>query len=1088
MSVVKALKDMTNADDTAARQAIADGVLTAAVTAGGLDAYFADEIMDKVMARFTNKKNPAARETGIMAFGSLFAALGPASEPFMLEGLMALLEICSDKVKPVRVIANKVANAFVEASSPSSMRMLMPILFDAMKPKCKWETNLAAIQLTLVLVKTSPGPAQKCLPEILPILVGMMWDPKDAVKDAAVETIREIVTTVDNRDVKPFIPNLISAMQRPEEVEECVYNLGSTCFVQTVDGAALSLTVPLLLRGFAEKKTSCKRTCAVIVDNMAKLVEVARDGAVFLPAIMPLLEDCMENISNPECREKCEQAYKTLKRLEDEMVDLTQLQAPVLEEQLATLFNKWDDYDNWRPNEWQKKQVTYMCNMAEMLIETLNWEPLEWHAGMIDIYCPFITRDDYKKEIVDTLMTWGRDNSVKVVIDEDADDDAEVLCNCKFSLAYGTKILLNSAILKLKRGRAYGLLGPNDCGKSTLMKAIANEQVDGFPPRDEVLTVYVESDIQGDMVDLPVSEFVMCDSQIQSYFGEPGSKTKRDVHTGDMLYAPDEPALILDQAKYDAAEKAIQATLSLIGFTTHMITGAATALSGGWRMKLALARAMIQKADIMLMDEPTNHLDVVNVAWVTDYICNLKGVTCIIVSHDATLLDKCCSYIINFEDNLKLKLYKGNLTDFIKIKPEAKCYFELKSDKVKFKFPQPGMLEGVNTKGRKIMEMVDVEFQYPGNPHPTVTGITVRASLSSRVACIGRNGAGKSTIIKLLTGELEPGKGKVWKHPNCRTAYVAQHAFHHIEQHLDKTPNQYILWRYESGDDKEALAKSTVVATEEELKMMKKPVEIKWTDEDGKSHKENRVVEKLSGGRKQGKAKDYEYEVKWEHRPAGANSFLRMDKLVAMGFEKAIKEVDEKVAARAGAYSRPLTSSNVEKHLCDIGLVVEYGTHSRMAALSGGQKVKVVIAGSMWMQPHMVILDEPTNYLDRESLGALADAIKIFEGGVIIISHNAQFCGQLCPETWVLDRGDQSEEAVGRLNVKGDAEWMKNVMKQKVEIAQITDMVDAMGNTVTLKKKKKKTLSRKEQKQKQRLRALKAKAGEPVSEDSDEDW
>lgn len=77
------------------------------------------------------------------------------------------------------------------------------------------------------------------------------------------------------------------------------------------------------------------------------------------------------------------------------------------------------------------------------------------------------------------------------------------------------------------------------------------------------------------------------------------------------------------------------------------------------------------------------------------------------------------------------------------------------------------------------------------------------------MAVIGANGAGKSTMIKLLTGELETNEGTVWKHPNLRVAYVAQHAFHHIEQHLDKTPNDYIAWRYASGEDREAQEKAS---------------------------------------------------------------------------------------------------------------------------------------------------------------------------------------------------------------------------------------------------------------------------------------
>merc|ERR1712070_295520 len=154
-------------------------------------------------------------------------------------------------------------------------------------------------------------------------------------------------------------------------------------------------------------------------------------------------------------------------------------------------------------------------------------------------------------------------------------------------------------------------------------------------------------------------------------------------------------------------------------------------------------------------------------------------------------------------------------------------------------------------------------------------------------------------------------------------------------------------------------------------------------------------------------------------------------------YEKVIRMIDAKIAARESQYSRPLTQENVEKHLADTGLESEYGTHFRINALSGGQKVKVVLAAAMWDQPHILILDEPTNYLDRDSLGALAEAIETFDGGVVIISHNNEFCSQLCPETWVMD--------AGHLETKGDADWM---LKQDTKIeasAQITEMTDAAG-------------------------------------------
>ena len=123
-------------------------------------------------------------------------------------------------------------------------------------------------------------------------------------------------------------------------------------------------------------------------------------------------------------------------------------------------------------------------------------------------------------------------------------------------------------------------------------------------------------------------------------------------------------------------EAAIRATLSSLSFTPGMMDGFVTALSGGWKMKLSLAKAMLLKADIMLLDEPTNHLDKINRAWLESYLCGLTNVTCIIVSHDSSFLDTVCTHIIHYE-SFKLKRYKGNLSKFVEKVPEAKSYYEL---------------------------------------------------------------------------------------------------------------------------------------------------------------------------------------------------------------------------------------------------------------------------------------------------------------------------------------------------------------------------------------------------------------------------
>merc|ERR1719329_1247664 len=487
---------------------------------------------------------------------------------------------------------------------------------------------------------------------------------------------------------------------------------------------------------------------------------------------------------------------------------------------------------------------------------------------------------------------------------------------------------------------------------------------------------------------------------------------------------------------------------------------------------------MLQKADILLLDEPTNHLDVINVAWVKNYLNSLTEVTSIIVSHDSGLLNDCCTNILSF-DNLKLRSFKGNLDEYVKVNPSARSFFSLKASKLKMKFPPPGPIEGVKSKGKALMKMQNCTFTYPGNTKPTLYDITVQVSLSSRVACIGENGAGKSTMIKLLVGEIAPQVGDVWKHPNARVAYVAQHAFHHIEDHLNKTPNEYIRWRFANGgEDKESLVKVTMQFSDEEIKLQTTPYQIQFVDEEsGKITKVKKVVSELMGGRKTNKSKDYEYEVRYAGSTVDSGEFLPAKTLKKMGWEKGMKAVDMKIAQRAGLYVRPLSTKNVEQHLEDIGLDKEFGTHYRMSALSGGQKVKVVIAASMWNQPHILILDEPTNYLDRDSLGALAGAIETFDGGVVIISHNNEFCSKLCPETWVMD--------AGHLETKGDAEWM---LKQDTKIddqQQLTEVTDAAGNVTKLKGQKKK-LSKKEEKQMVKKLKAKIKNGEPLDSDEEE--
>merc|ERR1712054_165122 len=193
--------------------------------------------------------------------------------------------------------------------------------------------------------------------------------------------------------------------------------------------------------------------------------------------------------------------------------------------------------------------------------------------------------------------------------------------------------------------------------------------------------------------------------------------------------------------------------------------------------------------------------------------------------------------------------------------------------------------------------------------------------------------------------------------------------------------------------------------------------------------------------------------------------------------DKLMMQVDERIAFEAsGIATKKLTTLNIQKHLENFNLESQFGTYSKMHALSGGQKVKVVLAAAMWMEPHVLILDEPTNFLDRDSLGALATAIKNYAGGCIIISHQREFYSALCPEVWsVVD---------GKVAVSG-SEWMDAAEKAAAKTKSLTeeDKFDAFGNKIEVKKAATKIPKSELKKIKKQVAALRKQGQEVYTDD-----
>jgi elongation factor 3 len=322
-----------------------------------------------------------------------------------------------------------------------------------------------------------------------------------------------------------------------------------------------------------------------------------------------------------------------------------------------------------------------------------------------------------------------------------------------------------------------------------------------------------------------------------------------------------------------------------------------------------------------------------------------------------------------------------------------------------------------------------------------------------------------------LTGELLPTTGEIYQHENIRIAYIKQHAFAHIDNHLDKTPSEYIQWRFQTGEDRETMDRANKQVTDEDENAMNKIFTV------------NETKRRVIGVQARRKFKNsYEYECsfslgenvgqkneRWTPMMSSDNGWIPRSDLLP-SHQKLVSEVDQREALATGQF-RPLVRREIEAHCANFGLDAELVSHSRMKGLSGGQRVKVCLAACTWQRPHVIVLDEPTNYLDRDSLGALSKALKAFEGGVIVITHAEEFTRGLTEEVWAVDDGRMVPS--GHNWVQGQGSGPRMDKKDNEE-----DQFDAMGNKLEQQKKKK--LTAKELRQKRKARMEARKRGEEV--------
>ena len=970
-----------------------------------------------------NSKNFADQADGIQQIKTAIIESKESNEQIFIEILSNLLELGSDKNHQPEI--ESLCGLFIKNINPYAFEFLFQEISKVFS-SVKFQSKILGLKMICDYAKLYPHVVSSNLYLIIESLIQLSSDIKKEVKTAVKECWVAICDTIENVDIKPIISVMIEGYMNPStKTESSLETLASTPFVNDIDIPTLSLLIPMLVRAMREKKVVCQRKAAVVMDTLCKLIKNPVYARIFYDKLTWILDKGINEISIEEVRNVCTKSKTTLNKIYEQ--SNTKLIDTITKEKCIELYTgEINKFTQINLEDYQK-EIDYSIQLVLNLVKYEIRDPVIY-AMCIEPYLSNMVDDEEKrKQIVDSISN-TLINTI-TVYEYDPEENEDNLCDCMFSLAYGTRVLLHQTPLKLKLNHVYGILGHNGAGKSTLLRAMSNKTLQGFP---DIEATYIEHHIPEELHDLITLDYIASNPKI---------------------------------AAKGITKEEIAKNLAELYVTEHMMNSPLSTLSGGNVQRVNLILAKLANDPLILMDEPTNHIDALSIIWLKKYIQNTTGTTFLIISHDIKFMDEVCTNIIHYE-TLKLKVYRGNVTEFVKQKPEAAFYFQTTSqDVLSFSIPDPGPLEGVKSLTKSVLSMKNCYFQYPSAPKPQLSDITVQVSQAARIIIAGVNGAGKSTLVKILVGEIEPNSGIIDRHPNLRMAYIPQNISACLEPHKQYTPIEYVMWRYRLGADREQSNKNTLTLSEEEMDMIRQKAKINKT-----------FVIKELGSRRTGK-REHEYEAKSEGTVELVQWFSKSE-LVEMGYEKMVKEFDEKLAMESMMGQRKLTTGEIQKHMNSFGLEPEIAQHTKINALSSGQKMRCYLAAATFYLPHVIIFDEPTNFLDRESTNALSDAIKNFKGGVLIISHNDDFYNAITREKWLLENGsmtvfgDNMIEALEKERKKQEKENSK-----KLKFNDEEEKMDSLGNKIETAPKEKKELTRDEKKRLLKQKKEMEKAG-----------
>ncbi|ASL46161.1 putative ABC transporter ATP-binding protein YheS [Burkholderia sp. AD24] len=517
------------------------------------------------------------------------------------------------------------------------------------------------------------------------------------------------------------------------------------------------------------------------------------------------------------------------------------------------------------------------------------------------------------------------------------------------TLRRGVNVVLDSASITFTPGEKIGLVGRNGAGKSSffgLLNGTLHEDSGEF----SIPAAYRMGQVAQDMpeteqnaTDFVVEgDTVLLAAQAEVAAAEASDDGMRMAHAYMNLH---------DAGAHDAPARA-QALIQGLGFTTEQLGQPVNSFSGGWRMRLQLARALMCPSDLLLLDEPTNHLDLDALVWLEAWLKRYQG-TLVVISHDREFLDGVTQVTVHV-DNAKLVRYGGNYSKFEEMRAEQLVLqqaavakqadkiahlqkfidrFKAKASKAKqaqsrvkalermekiapvladaeftFEFKEP--LNVPNP----LLSMLDASFGYPAPadappdtpPTVIVRGINRSVLAGQRIGILGANGQGKSTLVKTVAHSLAPIAGEISEGKGLNIGYFAQQELD-VLRPLD-TPMEHMI----------RLAKDTP-----------------------------------------------------PHMRAPGQS-----------------STEQSLRTFLGTFN--FSGDTV---------------HQQVHTMSGGEKARLVLCMIVWQRPNLLLLDEPTNHLDLATREALAMALNEFEGTVMLVSHDRALLRAVCDEFWLVTKG-----------------------------------------------------------------------------------